>query len=69
LFNILNSFCLLGIDKDGKGVVYHYDPVGHMEKDVVTCGGTSAPLIQPFLDNQVTKIIILTDSNNLFSIF
>ncbi|KAK2712022.1 hypothetical protein QYM36_010899 [Artemia franciscana] len=53
------SNVLAGIDKDGKGVVYHYDPVGHMEKDVVTCGGTSAPLIQPFLDNQVTKTILL----------
>lgn len=37
----------------GKGVVYHYDPVGHMEKLTFSAAGASVSLIQPFLDNQV----------------
>lgn len=44
-----------GIDEDGHGVVYSFDPVGSYESHVCRAGGASASLIQPFLDNQVTK--------------
>ena len=37
----------------GKGVVYHYDPVGHMEKMTYCASGSSVTLIQPLLDNLV----------------
>jgi len=47
------SNILAGLDEDGKGVVYHYDPVGHMEKVSFSAAGASVSLIQPFLDNQV----------------
>lgn len=47
------SNIVAGLDADGKGVVYHYDPVGHMEKLTYCAGGSSAPLLQPLLDNQV----------------
>ena len=35
------------------GAVYSYDPVGHMEKENFTAGGSSAALLQPLLDNQI----------------
>jgi len=44
---------LAGIDEQGRGVVYSYDPVGSFEPESYRAGGSSAALIQPFLDNQV----------------
>lgn len=40
-------------DEPGKGVVYHYDPVGHMEKLTFSATGASVAQIQPLLDNQI----------------
>jgi 20S proteasome subunit beta 6 len=48
IFNIL-----AGIDENGKGVVYSFDPVGSHEPLVCCAGGSASALIQPFLDNQV----------------
>lgn len=42
-----------GLDADGKGVVYSYDPIGHCEKATYRAGGTSGALLQPVLDNQI----------------
>ncbi|KAL7643466.1 UNVERIFIED_CONTAM: hypothetical protein RMT77_005448 [Armadillidium vulgare] len=47
------SNILVGFDEDGKGVVYHYDPVGHMEKMTYCASGAAVTLIQPLLDNLV----------------
>ncbi|OZJ04644.1 hypothetical protein BZG36_02044 [Bifiguratus adelaidae] len=48
------SFCLLGgLDPEGKGAVYSFDPVGSFERETYRAGGSAASLIQPFLDNQV----------------
>ncbi|KAK4325242.1 hypothetical protein Pmani_004201 [Petrolisthes manimaculis] len=47
------SNILAGIDEEGKGVVYHYDPVGHMEKLAFSATGASVAQIQPLLDNQL----------------
>ncbi|XP_076038537.1 proteasome beta6 subunit [Oratosquilla oratoria] len=44
---------LAGLDENGAGVVYHYDPVGHMEKLKFSAAGASVSQIQPLLDNQV----------------
>lgn len=44
---------LAGLDEDGKGVLYSYDPIGHFEKHTYRAVGSSATLIQPFLDNIV----------------
>ena len=44
---------LAGIDEEGKGVVYSYDPIGHHEKSKFRAGGTAGALLQPLLDNQV----------------
>ena len=34
-------------------MVYHYDPVGHMEKLTFSAAGASVAQIQPLLDNQL----------------
>lgn len=47
------SNILAGIGEDGKGVVYSYDPIGHMEKTTYRAGGSSGPLLQPVLDSQI----------------
>ncbi|KAI9839631.1 MAG: hypothetical protein M1819_002257 [Sarea resinae] len=42
-----------GLDEDGKGALYSYDPVGSYEREQCRAGGAAASLIMPFLDNQV----------------
>jgi 20S proteasome subunit beta 6 len=49
------SNILAGLDENGKGVIYSYDPVGHVEKHTYRAGGSSVALLQPLLDNQVRK--------------
>ncbi|KXS15014.1 N-terminal nucleophile aminohydrolase [Gonapodya prolifera JEL478] len=48
VFNILG-----GVDEEGKGAVYSFDPVGSFEREACRAGGSAASLIQPFLDNQI----------------
>lgn len=42
-----------GLDEEGRGAVYSYDPVGSYEREQCRAGGAAASLIMPFLDNQV----------------
>lgn len=42
-----------GLDAEGKGAVYSFDPVGSYEREQCRAGGAAASLIMPFLDNQV----------------
>ncbi|KAL5233177.1 hypothetical protein ACI65C_000587 [Semiaphis heraclei] len=42
---------LAGLDNNGEGCLYSYDPVGHCEKVNYTAGGSSGVLMQPFLDS------------------
>lgn len=44
---------LVGLDKNGKGIVYSYDPIGHCEKAEYRAGGSAGALLQPLLDNQI----------------
>ncbi|ANB15576.1 proteasome core particle subunit beta 6 [Sugiyamaella lignohabitans] len=44
---------LAGLDDEGKGAIYSYDPVGSYEREQCRAGGAAASLIMPFLDNQV----------------
>jgi len=46
---------LAGIDQDGVGVVYSYDPVGNYERVRVSVTGSGESLIQPLLDNQLER--------------
>ena len=42
-----------GLDEEGKGAIYSYDPVGSYEREQCRAAGAAASLIMPFLDNQV----------------
>lgn len=42
-----------GMDENGKGALYSYDPVGSYEREQCRAAGAAASLIMPFLDNQV----------------
>ncbi|KNE62090.1 hypothetical protein AMAG_07342 [Allomyces macrogynus ATCC 38327] len=44
---------LAGLDAEGKGCIYNYDPVGSFERYKYQASGSGVALIQPFLDNMV----------------
>lgn len=44
---------LAGLDGEGKGCVYSYDPIGHCERSNYRAGGSAGALLQPLLDNQI----------------
>merc|ERR1712227_289882 len=50
-----------GLDDEGKGAVFSYDPVGSYDRDEMKCAGSAASLIQPFLDNQIGRQHIQND--------
>lgn len=43
-----------GIDRDGTGAVYSFDPVGSYERESCRAAGAASSLVQPFLDNMVS---------------
>lgn len=47
------SNILAGLESDGSGWVYSYDPIGNMQRSKFCAGGSSGALLQPLLDNQV----------------
>lgn len=49
VYNILG-----GIEDDGTGAVYSFDPVGSYERETCRAAGAAQSLVQPFLDNQVS---------------
>ncbi|CAH2251086.1 proteasome subunit beta type-1 [Pelobates cultripes] len=42
-----------GLDEDGKGAVYSFDPVGSYQRDTYKAGGSASAMLQPLLDNQI----------------
>jgi 20S proteasome subunit beta 6 len=44
---------LAGLDEEGVGALYSYDPVGSYEREQCRAAGAASSLIMPFLDNQV----------------
>lgn len=44
---------LAGVDENGKGCVYSFDPVGSYERESCRAGGTASAILQPLLDNQI----------------
>lgn len=46
---------LAGLDENGEGCVYSYDPVGHCERVNYRACGTSSAMLQPLLDNQIGR--------------
>lgn len=53
------SNILAGLDENGKGCIYSYDPIGHCEKTTYRAGGSAGALLQPLLDNQVYASIYI----------
>lgn len=47
------SNILAGLDENGKGCIYSYDPIGHCERNNYRAGGSAGALLQPLLDNQI----------------
>ncbi|XP_049812673.1 proteasome subunit beta type-1 [Schistocerca nitens] len=47
------SNILAGLDADGRGCVFSYDPIGHCERSNYRAGGSAGALLQPLLDNQI----------------
>jgi 20S proteasome subunit beta 6 len=44
---------LVGLDSDGHGAVYSYDPVGSYEREAFRASGSADALLQPVLDSLV----------------
>lgn len=44
---------LMGLDEDGRGALYSYDPAGCYKRDQYAAAGVAATLLMPFLDSQV----------------
>lgn len=60
-------WCILaGLDKNGNGCVYNYDPVGHCQMSKYYAQGSSGQLLQPLLDNQIgfKNMLKIKDSDN-----
>jgi 20S proteasome subunit beta 6 len=47
-----------GIDRDGTGAVYSFDPVGSYERESCRAAGSAQSLVQPFLDAMVCCLTI-----------
>ncbi|VDP25287.1 unnamed protein product [Echinostoma caproni] len=49
------SNILAGLDDEGKGALYGYDPVGSYERIKYVASGSSGVILQPFLDSKNMK--------------
>ena len=50
-------FFQAGLDEEGKGRIYGYDPVGCVEELNQCSGGAGVTLMQSLLDNQVKNFV------------
>ncbi|RUS85351.1 hypothetical protein EGW08_006894, partial [Elysia chlorotica] len=44
---------VVGLDEEGKGCVYSFDPVGSYEREFYRAKGSASAMLQPLLDNQL----------------
>ncbi|KAG8123615.1 hypothetical protein E2320_018967 [Naja naja] len=49
-----------GLDEEGKGAVYSFDPVGSYQRDSFKAGGSASAMLQPLLDNQLVKDVFIS---------
>ncbi|CAJ0607231.1 unnamed protein product [Cylicocyclus nassatus] len=49
---------LAGIDENGKGAVFSYDPIGCIERIAYAATGAAEPMMIPFLDCQVGNVTL-----------
>ncbi|XP_067945634.1 proteasome subunit beta type-1-like [Watersipora subatra] len=47
------SNIIAGIDDEGKGCVYSFDPVGSYERETYRAGGSGSSMLTPLLDSQI----------------
>ncbi|VDD90803.1 unnamed protein product [Enterobius vermicularis] len=47
---------LAGIDENGNGAVFSYDPIGCVQRVTYTASGSAEPLIIPFFDCQINQV-------------
>lgn len=52
-FPYMTSNIVAGLDTEGNGCVYNYDPIGHFEKCNYSACGSAGAFTKPFLDNQI----------------
>ncbi|MFH4983158.1 hypothetical protein AB6A40_009867 [Gnathostoma spinigerum] len=52
---------LAGIDENGNGAVFSYDPIGCIERLQYSSSGAAEPIITPFLDCQVGGVTLSDD--------
>ncbi|VDN06521.1 unnamed protein product [Thelazia callipaeda] len=52
---------LSGIDENGKGAVFSYDPIGCIEHIAYAASGTAEPMIMPFFDCQIGLVTMSGD--------
>ena len=57
-----------GIDRDGTGAVYSFDPVGSYERESCRAAGAAQELVQPFLDALVGFSLSFPFSVNIRSV-
>lgn len=55
---IFSTLAVGGIDRDGTGAVYSFDPVGSYERESCRAAGAAQSLVQPFLDAMVSILYI-----------
>ncbi|VDN22641.1 unnamed protein product [Gongylonema pulchrum] len=47
---------LAGIDENGKGAVFSYDPIGCIERLTYSASGSAEPMMMPFFDCQAMTL-------------
>jgi 20S proteasome subunit beta 6 len=55
-FPYYTNTVITGLDTDGKGCIFGFDPVGSMTQQRYSCDGSAMPLILPILDAHVSQI-------------
>ena len=53
-FPYYTNTVITGLDTDGTGCIFAFDPVGSMTKQLYACEGSAMPLILPILDAHVS---------------
>jgi 20S proteasome subunit beta 6 len=53
-FPYYTNTVITGLDTDGKGCIFAFDPVGSMTQQLYACEGSAMPLILPILDAHVS---------------
>jgi len=44
-----------GLDAEGKGTLYSYDPVGSFDREIYRACGSAGVILQSILDNQISR--------------